>query len=196
MNHAIRTCNRTGLDYFVIGSNQQQGSDFAERLSHAFQYVFDKGYDHVIAIGSDCSSLHASHLREASLQVTLYGSALGPSKDGGVYLIGLSKHHFEQINFKDIDWKTDQVYRQLRSLLSPSLDRAPLPVLSDIDSAKDLADAIHRFANQSLFKFIRGILSAIKYTFFYYKPTPFAIPLFSFGLKAPPLTDSVWQRLC
>lgn len=164
------------------------GADFAERLTHAFQTIFEKGYEHVIAIGSDCPALHAPMIQKASQAVSSHGAVLGPTKDGGVYLLGLSKHHFETSDFKSIDWKTGHVYRQLESLLPLLGGQALLPVLSDIDNAKDLADAIHHFVNHSLFNFIRGILAVVTATFFRSKQVPFTVPLFSFGLKAPPST--------
>jgi len=164
------------------------GADFAERLTNAFQCIFDKGYEHVIAIGSDCPALHASLIQKAFQAVSLHGAVLGPSKDGGVYLLGLSKHHFENIDFKSIDWKTGHVYHQLESVLPLAGGQFLLPVLSDIDNAKDLAEAIHHFVNHSLFNFIRGTLAAVTAAFFRSKQVPITVPLFSFGLKAPPVT--------
>jgi uncharacterized protein len=184
--HAVRTCHLSGIDYFIIDSEHQRGRDFTERFGHAFQTIFDKGYDRVISIGSDCPAITPALLRKAAQELTANGIVLGPSTDGGVYLIGLSKERFEQIDFGSIDWKTDQVFAELSEHISEQGKAVCLPILSDIDSSQDLASALSRYANHAIIKILKNILREFETISFQYRLSHISFPPFSFGLKAPP----------
>lgn len=113
LNQAQHRCRQSGLDWFQISSHQQKGATFSQRLKNAFQEVFDNGYDSVIVIGSDTPSLQASDILEAQRLLQKTELVIGPSTDGGVYLIGLRYHQFLETDFDSVEWGTSNVLFQL-----------------------------------------------------------------------------------
>lgn len=90
----------------------QRGDSFGERLVFATEDLLRLGFDSVCLIDSDSPTVPQQAFAEA---VELLSDAtdsivLGPSDDGGYYLIGLKKLHREL--FEDIDWSTDRVLEQ------------------------------------------------------------------------------------
>lgn len=123
----------------------QEGRDLGERQAHAFAWGFDAGYDVVLLRGSDTPDLPGDILLEALEKLTA-GPAqvvLGPSRDGGYYLIGLKGLHPRL--FDGLTWSTG-------SVLADTLSRAQeldlkvhlLPYWQDIDTYADLVDLLTR----------------------------------------------------
>ena len=131
-----------GLDLpvFTISENLQRGDSFGERLQNAFQDIFDKGFTNVIAIGNDCLTLNKNHIQQAIDALETTPSVLGPSTDGGVYLLGFQKKHFDTSELKSIHWQTGDVLKEL--LQNTNSQCITLEILSDIDTADDLIKAI------------------------------------------------------
>ena len=77
-------------DYF-----EQKGDSLSDRLTQAFQYGFNKQYSSVIAIGTDSPDLPYEYVNSAFNQLRLIDVVLGPSIDGGYYLVGLNTLHPE-----------------------------------------------------------------------------------------------------
>jgi uncharacterized protein len=80
----------------------QQGADLGERLKTAFQELRSRGARRVLAIGSDSPTLDPERIREAIESLAVCDLALGPTEDGGYYLIGTSGDH-ESV-FREIPW--------------------------------------------------------------------------------------------
>ena len=87
--HAYELIQRTGAENFLIDTRQQRGKSFGERIMNAFSFVYEQGFENVICIGNDCPELDLSHLQIAITQTELGKVVLGPTTDGGVYLIGI-----------------------------------------------------------------------------------------------------------
>ena len=90
----------------------QRGDKFGERLYFAVEDLFKCGFESVCLIDSDSPTVPAENFAEAvELLSTIEDRVvLGPSDDGGYYLIGVKKpyrHLFEQI-----DWSTERVLNQ------------------------------------------------------------------------------------
>lgn len=186
--HAGGLARRAGIDYFIIDSSKQQGTTFGQRLAHAIQSVFDKGYEKVIAIGSDCPALSQQLVHKAICETQTNKSVLGQATDGGVYLIGLSKEIFNQENFAAIEWQTERVFALLKNYLDGSHPIFFLPPLGDVDTASDIIEATNKYGFHSIIKVLKGILfsRAIGQIVSFVR-TLTSLPRFSFGLKAPPL---------
>lgn len=115
----------------------QTGSDLGARMSGAFQQAFKDGADRVVIIGSDCPDLNEDVLEDAFKQLENCDLVIGPSEDGGYYLLGMNR--FYGALFNDVEWSTE-------SVLESTIDRASeiglniekLPVLNDIDTVEDL----------------------------------------------------------
>ncbi|RKR83874.1 hypothetical protein BDD43_4089 [Mucilaginibacter gracilis] len=79
---------------------KQVGLDMHQRIANAFAEVFKLGYQHVIIIGSDCLELDERIIRLAFRQLEHFDSALGPTKDGGFYLLGMNGFYPEVFKAK------------------------------------------------------------------------------------------------
>jgi uncharacterized protein len=86
----------------------QVGKDLGQRMEHAFRNTFTAGFEKVIIIGSDVPDLTCSLLNE-SFVFDHCDTVLGPSHDGGYYLIGLKRNKFAPEIFKGIPWGTERV---------------------------------------------------------------------------------------
>ncbi len=116
LRQAHHCCEQSGLDWFLISSREQTGSSFSSRLRDAFEQIFKKGYELVIAIGSDTPSLNPADIIKANELLAKAELVLGPSSDGGVYLLAMRQSQFLKIDFDAIDWKTRHVLNQLSEL--------------------------------------------------------------------------------
>ena len=114
----------------------QGGNDLGERMQHAFATVFDKGYNKVVIIGSDCYELSSRIILQAFDQLQSSDTVLGPSEDGGYYLLGMKK--LEPSIFANINWSTDTVANDtIAAIQALQLSLFALPILSDVDTAQD-----------------------------------------------------------
>jgi rSAM/selenodomain-associated transferase 1 len=124
------------LDFNLL---PQRGDKFGERLYLAAEDLFKCGFDSVCLIDSDSPTVPAESFREAVELLSASGDrvVLGPSDDGGYYLIGLKKPHrhmFEQIN-----WSTERVLNQtIESAAEIGLETKLLPTGYDVDDAASL----------------------------------------------------------
>ena len=114
-----------------------QGSgDLGERLTQGFQEAFASGSAHVAAIGSDCIELVLSIFADAWAALETTECVVGPSEDGGYYLIALREPC--PTLFEGISWSTATVLRQTLDRASATgLRVALLPQLHDVDDEAD-----------------------------------------------------------
>ncbi len=115
----------------------QKGNDLGERMNSAFEEAFDKGCTKVVIIGSDCPDLTSNHIKKAFSQLDEVDCIIGPSEDGGYYLLGLSKKLPEL--FKDKEWSTESVLEEaVNTLKLHGFSYELLEELNDIDTEEDL----------------------------------------------------------
>src|SRR3954471_3859486 len=90
----------------------QRGDGFGERLVCATEDLLQLGFASVCLINSDSPTVPQSAFSQAVdfLNEDEDSVVLGPSDDGGYYLIGLKKLH--RALFEGIDWSTDRVFEQ------------------------------------------------------------------------------------
>ena len=84
----------------------QKGNDLGERLNSAITHAHDLGFNPIIVLGADSPTIPASFI-ETALNVLLRGETdvvLGPTTDGGYYLIGLNGLQPEL--FQNISWSS------------------------------------------------------------------------------------------
>lgn len=117
----------------------QRGPDLGSRLANIFAQLFDQGYGAAMAIDSDTPTLPPLYLKQAIDLIATPGVdlVLGPSEDGGYYLIGLRKLYRDL--FEDMAWSTAEVMPEtIRRAETQGLRVACLPTWFDIDTADDL----------------------------------------------------------
>ena len=114
----------------------QSEGDLGYRMSSAFRDSFDQGYDKVLLIGSDCPEVGKSDLEMAINKLEKSDLVLGPSRDGGYWLIGMKALH--QTVFKGISWSTEFVLEQtLKQAEKERLSCSLLRTLTDIDKVSE-----------------------------------------------------------
>lgn len=126
----------------------QTGNNLGERLKNAFSNAFEEGFFNVVAIGSDSPDLPEDFLRQAFKELESHDAVVGPSSDGGYYLIGFSKDRFTPEVFDNISWSSDSVFEQTDHILT--LHRRNvylLPLWHDVDTIADLKPLLSRTRN-------------------------------------------------
>lgn len=178
IRNSRRVAQKSGFP--IIVHDNQQGNSFAEKLHYAFQEAFKKGFEHIICIGNDTPSLTAKTLKKAAS--ALHNGqkwVLGPSQDGGVYLIGMRKDCFQQIEFDTLPWQSGQLFQELKASLGQRNPGITLSIKQDLDDAKDISLMLFRLSHQL------DIIQAL-FTLFQNRPLiPHFIPLFSLSKEIP-----------
>ena len=115
----------------------QQGNDLGERMENAFSHVFFEGAKRVIVIGTASPLLGKKTVKDAFRVLKRATAVIGPSSDGGYYLLGLSMLHTEL--FKNISWGTSQVFRQtMESARLAGVSPVLLEEHFDVDTKEDI----------------------------------------------------------
>lgn len=121
---------------------QLPANDLGERMLQAFEVAFAQGYQKVVIIGSDCPELSTSLLHDAFEVLNTNDFVVGPSKDGGYYLLGMKK--LEKRLFMDKEWSTNGVIQStLEDINLLNMTYGQLPMLNDIDNYEDLMEFEH-----------------------------------------------------
>lgn len=121
-------------DYFLC---RQATVDLGGRMKTAFAQLFNKGYHRICIIGSDCFELTTAIINNAFLHLRQQDVVVGPAKDGGYYLLGISNG--PKAIFDGIEWSTARVLAQTKEKLALYGYRySLLPLLGDVDTAADL----------------------------------------------------------
>lgn len=113
----------------------QAEGDLGIKLQSAFEEVSILS-DKVLVIGSDCPQLSADHIEEAFTQLDNHDYVVGPSLDGGYYLLGTNS--YQQEIFSNINWSTERVYNQTIATISRlKMSHKTIEPLSDVDYKED-----------------------------------------------------------
>ena len=115
----------------------QRGDSFGERLRNAVSDLLGAGFGACCLIDSDSPTVPA-HVFAAAVEALAHDRVvIGPSNDGGYYLIGMKRLHAEI--FEAIDWSTQRVLAQtLQRANDIQLEVEMLPAFSDVDDAASL----------------------------------------------------------
>jgi rSAM/selenodomain-associated transferase 1 len=129
----------------------QEGMDLGERMKNVFIRCFSKGFESVVIIGSDIPDLPGEMPEEALNSLEEQDVTIGPSGDGGYYLIGFTKETFTPAVFEGIAWGTDTVLGEtLKILNAESRAVHTLPEWNDIDTPDDLREFMRRNERKGL----------------------------------------------
>ena len=117
----------------------QRGDKFGDRLYFAVEDLFKCGFESVCLIDSDSPTVPAANFEQAVQVLEAPGNrlVLGPSDDGGYYLIGLKKP--DRRLFEQIDWSTERVLKQtIQRANDIELEVKVLPTGYDVDDEAGL----------------------------------------------------------
>jgi len=136
---------RRWLGSGAILSRQVPGN-LGDRMQAAFLDAFQRGADRVVLSGTDIPQLRADHLEQAFDALVENDLVIGPSTDGGYWLIGLN--HPVGL-FEGIKWGTDSVFGQTLALANEQgLRVKTLSPLKDIDTVEDLKQVLPGWAGK------------------------------------------------
>lgn len=114
----------------------QSAGSLGTRLAAAFARHFRDGADRVVLIGTDCPGVDRRLVLEAFATLGSADVVMGPTLDGGYYLLGL--HEPQPMLFQDIAWTTGTVAAQTRARAAAlGLRVRVLRPLRDVDTARD-----------------------------------------------------------
>jgi glycosyltransferase A (GT-A) superfamily protein (DUF2064 family) len=106
-------------------------------MRQAMQDAFYQGARDVLLTGTDLPTLPRTHLVEALALIKKHDVVLGPTADGGYYLIGLRKMIPDL--FQGIAWSTSTVFAETKKKIeSAGLSLGLLPECRDLDQLDDL----------------------------------------------------------
>ncbi len=115
----------------------QASGDLGQRIQHFFASAFAGGYEHVVLMGSDSPNLPRAYIRQAFQYLRRAQVVLGPSDDGGYYLIG-ARLEMPDI-LAGIPWSTGDVFaRTVEKLGRAGTTWHQLPCWYDVDEVVDL----------------------------------------------------------
>jgi rSAM/selenodomain-associated transferase 1 len=128
-------------EYPHIVRQRQNGGEVGERQRDAFHRSFVDGAERVVVIGGDTPTLPEGHLNAAFDDLREGPGVLGPTRDGGYYLIGF--HHAAwpaaAALFHGIKWSTGEALTQLlQRSQDAGIDLRLLPGWYDFESPEDL----------------------------------------------------------
>jgi rSAM/selenodomain-associated transferase 1 len=121
-----------------FGLVPQMGENLGQRLDHVSTHCLCTGYDQVVVMNSDGPTLPVEHLRQAFdlLDRSDVDVVLGPSDDGGYYLVGLKRSCPALF---DVVMSTPTVLQETLALAcEQGLRSACLPSWYDVDTPADL----------------------------------------------------------
>lgn len=117
----------------------QKGATLGDKMENALADTLTAGYEKAVLIGSDLPDLPSGIIDTAFKNLETYSAAIGPSLDGGYYLIGFAAPGFTPRIFHGIPWSTNQVFDlTVNRFKAYQVSHYTLPVWQDIDTQKDL----------------------------------------------------------
>ena len=125
-----------GRNYFYV---LQKGKNLGKRLQHCFNYSFEKGFERSIAVASDVPEISEGIIGDAFKILQNKDAVIGPSYDGGYYLVGFKKKSYRTDIFDDISWSTNLVFDEtLEKIEAHNLQYSVLDKLNDMDTIDDI----------------------------------------------------------
>ena len=115
----------------------QQGKTLGERIFNAFRHCAQKGYSHIVLIGSDSPSMPGTFIKTAFSELRKNDFVIGPCFDQGLYLIGITDNKINRLaRIIQLDTGKD-VSMILKRLSQTNINFTLLPFWYDVDNIDD-----------------------------------------------------------
>lgn len=146
-------------------SYKQRGGDLGERMFNAFEDAYGYGYNRCVLIGSDIPEITGEIIDGAFIRLEKYDMVIGPSADGGYYLIGNNRRTNSIDYFMDIEWSRPEVFKNTeKRIYSSGYTLSFTEVLNDIDDIHDLRKFYETNKGNGISESIRVICENIDLT--------------------------------
>ena len=137
-------------DYFAnefphLTLQRQSDGDLGAKMKDSFERSFADGAQHVLIVGSDIPTLPETILNSALDHVHDAEMVIGPTLDGGYYLVGINVDAWPRAQgiFDDVEWSTDAVFRATAARAEQArVDARILPGWYDVDTMEQLRQAL------------------------------------------------------
>lgn len=165
----IKTDNLKDIDFFAntnIIHNQklfqtfyaQMEGSFGERMKKSIQWAFNLKFQKLIILGADSPQIQPYLITEAIRMLDENDVVLGPSAEGGIYLIGI-KPNLDLENFENL-FEGVELSNFAKFADAQSLNIMILPELVDVDQESDLVGLIAWIESIEIQKNQKTILSS------------------------------------
>jgi len=119
----------------------QSEGDLGQRMHHFFDTSWREGLQRVVLLGSDSPDIPQNYVHQAFTLLEKYRLVLGPTEDGGYYLVGAQSA--TPPIFKNMPWSTSELWPATLQKLDDhgwkeGVDYAILPMWYDVDRLADL----------------------------------------------------------
>jgi rSAM/selenodomain-associated transferase 1 len=117
----------------------QRGATLGDRMKNGIHDLMALGFRAVVLVGADLPTLPPAYVADALRRLSEQprGIVLGPSEDGGYYLIGMTEMHGEL--FQGISWGSREVLsRTIEAAAAIGTPVDLFPAWHDIDVPSDL----------------------------------------------------------
>lgn len=137
-----------GIFPYAVSMLPQRGEGLGERMYNAIRSVLAMGYDKCVLIGSDIPEITAAHLQSGFDALEGADVTLGPTEDGGYYLVGMKRP--SRAVFERQEYGTDSVYHNaVAAAKRAGLSFAPAMPCRDVDTPQDLMELKKRLCGKS-----------------------------------------------
>ena len=127
---------------------EQRGDDLGMKMENAFRDMFAMGYERVVLTGSDIPELESETIVTAFAMLSSCDIVIGPTTDGGYYLLGMKEPHHEAFGVKTYGGTT--VFEEtVNSIRETGAEISIVDEYNDIDTKEDLADLRRRIAEDA-----------------------------------------------
>lgn len=148
-----------------VGLIETVADNLGDCLFHAVSTLLRSGYGSACLLNSDSPTLPAAYLVTAATLLAVPGDrmVIGPSTDGGYYLIGL-KTPLRRL-FDDIAWSTEHVFRQtLERADEIGIETVVLPDWYDVDDRQSLRTLVTELIDGRPFRHVGSEASPATHT--------------------------------
>ena len=131
--------NKDHFDDGHFEKSIQKGEDEGERMYNAAKASFGEWANKVILVGCDCYDLNAGIIEEAFRALDKNDVVIGPTKDGGIYLMGMNDLSSQLLLNKE--WgHENEVLDMLLEIKQENMTHYILPTLNEVNTIEDLPE--------------------------------------------------------
>lgn len=140
----------------------QEGEDLGERMANAIEHVLNEGYEKAVLIGSDIPTIEPEDIKEAFKLLDDNHIALGPTHDGGYYLVGM-KRLYKDVFDGNLKWGKKSVFEgTLHIANNLGLRVGLVPKRMDIDTAEDISILMDKVEKNQLSRMPKNTVDYLK----------------------------------